>query len=75
MEWADFFKLLEIVFIPVAVFLFHEVQACRKDMSDFKVHVAMTYATGTSLVRLESKIDELKDLIISEKIDGYRKRA
>lgn len=82
MEWDVFFKIVEAVFIPGAIFLYKEIQSNRREINeqktellDFKVCVAQTYATGASLVRLESKIDELKDLIISEKIDGYRKRA
>lgn len=82
MEWDVFFKIVEAVFIPAAVFLYKEIQSNRREINDqktelldFKVCVAQTYATGASLVRLESKIDELKDLIIAEKMDGYRKRA
>ena len=82
MEWDVFFKIVEAVFIPGAIFLYKEIQSNLREINeqktellDFKVYVAQTYATGTSLVRLESKIDELKDLIIAEKMDGYRKRA
>lgn len=68
MEWNFLFKLAEAVIIPLTAFLMREIQVCRKDLADYKVCVAQTYATEKHLVRLEVKIDELKDLIIRSKL-------
>ena len=64
MDWNDIFRLIEVVIIPVTAFLIREIQNCRKDLSDYKVYVAQNYASGSHLLRLEVKIDELKDLML-----------
>lgn len=64
MDWSDIFRLIEVVIIPVTAFLIREIQNCRKDLADYKVYVAQNYASGSHLLRLEVKIDELKDLML-----------
>lgn len=64
MDWNDIFRLIEVVIIPVTAFFIREIQNCRKDLSDYKVYVAQNYAPGSHLLRLEVKIDELKDLML-----------
>lgn len=64
MDWNDIFRLIEVVIIPVTAFLIREIQNCRKDLSDYKVYVAQNCASGSHLLRLEVKIDELKDLML-----------
>lgn len=64
MDWNDIFRLIEVVIIPVTAFLIREIQNCRKDLSDYKVYVAQNYVSGSHLLRLEVKIDELKDLML-----------
>ncbi len=64
MNWNDIFRLIEVVIIPITAFLIREIQNCRRDLADYKVYVAQNYASGSHLLRLEVKIDELKDLML-----------
>ena len=70
MEWDNLFKIVEVVIIPVTAYLIREIQGCRRDLSEYKVYVAQNYASGAHLLRLEVKIDELKDLFIRYGIGG-----
>lgn len=76
MDWDTLIKLVEIVILPLIAFLWREIQAVRGDLDglerefrDHKVHVAQTYATASALLRLEGKIDELKDLLLRGRIE------
>lgn len=82
MEWNNLIKFAEIIFIPLIGFLWKRIEKSENDLKELKrdihaheVLAAEKYATVESVLRLEAKIDELKDLIIAEKMDGYRKRA
>lgn len=70
MDWDNLFKIVEVVIIPVTAFLIREIQGCRRDLAEYKVYVAQNYASGAHLLRLEVKIDELKDLFIRYGIGG-----
>ena len=63
MDWLQF---LQIICIPIFGWLFYEVGNIRHDLADFKLNVAKDYATNDDFRRLESKIDDLRDLIIEE---------
>ena len=64
MEWDYLFRFIEIVIVPATAFLIREVQSCRRDLGEYKVYVAQNYASGAHLLRMEVKIDELKDLLV-----------
>ena len=70
MEWSGLFRLIEVVIVPVTAFLIREIQNCRKDLADYKVYVAQNYASGSPLLRLEVKIDELKDLMLRCRLEN-----
>ncbi len=70
MEWSGLFRLIEVVIVPVTAFLIREIQNCRKDLADYKVYVAQNYASGSHLLRLEVKIDELKDLMLRCRLEN-----
>ena len=60
MEWLDF---LQMVCVPAFVWLVYKVGELRKELNDFKVQVAREYATQVHINRLETKIDDLRQLI------------
>ncbi len=62
MDWLMF---LQIVCIPAFVWLVYKFGEMRKELSDFKVQVARDYATQMHISRLETKIDELRDMVWS----------
>ncbi len=67
---ADFLQwLITGILVPVIVFLFSQVDALKKEMYLFEVKVATDtakFARREDIVRMEQKIDDLKDLIIRE---------
>ena len=64
MDWDVIMKIVEVVIVPITAFLIREIQKCRADLAEYKVYVAQNYANGSNLMRLEVKIDELKDLLM-----------
>lgn len=66
MDWLQF---LEIVCIPAFCWLIYDLSAFKKEMADYKLKVAedaKQYATNEAIIRMESKIDDLRSLIIEE---------
>ncbi|MBQ7632877.1 MAG: hypothetical protein IJS88_02025 [Alphaproteobacteria bacterium] len=66
MDWLQF---LQIICVPAFGWLFFKLGEIRKELEDFKVEVAKeakNYATNEAILRVESKIDGLRDLIIDE---------
>lgn len=60
MEWLE---VLQMVCVPAFVWLVYKVGELRKELNDFKVQVAREYATQVHINRLETKIDDLRQLI------------
>lgn len=66
MDWLQF---LQIICVPAFGWLFYKLGETRKELSDFKVEVAKeakNYATNEAILRVENKIDDLRNLIIEE---------
>ena len=66
MEWMQF---IEVILIPAFVWLVYRVGMFEKELSDFKLKVAEAakdYATNDAILRMENKIDDLRNLIIEE---------
>lgn len=69
MDWLQF---LQIIFVPAFGWFFYklgeqrkEIKEIERDLNEFKVAVAKEYATQTNIARLETKIDELREMIWS----------
>lgn len=82
MDWDTMVKFVEIILIPMIGFLWKRIEKSESEMKDLKremheyeVRSAEKYATVESVLRLESKIDELKDLIIKGVLDGRNNRT
>lgn len=63
--------LLTGFLIPFAIYLLAEINTGKKELSDFKVTVAQEMGNRvlkSDLERLENKIDDLRNLVISELI-------
>lgn len=67
MDWIQF---LQIVCVPAFGWFFYklgeqrrEIKTIERDLNEFKVAVAKEYATQNHITRLETKIDELRELI------------
>lgn len=72
MEWIQF---IEVILIPAFVWLVYRVGNFEKELSDFKLKVAeeaKDYATNDAILRMESKIDDLRNLIIEEFKSGKK---
>ena len=57
------------IIIPFVVYMITEINASKKELSDYKVEVARELAGRVykgDIVRLEDKIDDLRNLFISE---------
>lgn len=66
MDWLQF---LQIICVPAFGLLFWEVGSIQRDLANFKIKVAeeaKDYATNDAILRMESKIDDLRNLIIEE---------
>ena len=62
-------KTITGILIPVVVYLLGEIHDIQKEVSIFDLRVAkesVQYAMRSDIVRVETKIDELKTLIIQE---------
>lgn len=60
MDWIQF---LQIFCIPAFGWCFYRFGELRHDLNDFKVQVAKEYATQINIARLETKIDNLHQLL------------
>ena len=67
MDWIQF---LQIICVPAFGCFFYklgeqrrEIKNVEKDLNEFKLAVAKEYATQNHITRLETKIDELRELI------------
>ncbi|MDD4519396.1 MAG: hypothetical protein PHI50_00730 [Alphaproteobacteria bacterium] len=67
MDWIQF---LQIICVPAFGWFFYklgeqrrEIKSVERDLNEFKVAVAKEYATQTNIARLETKIDELREMI------------
>ena len=71
MDWIQF---LQIICVPAFGWFFYklgeqrrEIKSVERDLNEFKVAVAKEYATATQthIARLETKIDDLREMIWS----------
>ena len=67
MDWIQF---LQIICVPAFGWFFYklgeqrrEIKSVERDLNEFKVAVAKEYATQTHIARLETKIDDLQEMI------------
>ena len=70
MDWLQF---LQIICVPAFGWLFYKIGELRKELNDFKVEVArdalaqaQKYALKEDISRIESKLDDLRNLVIEE---------
>ena len=63
MDWLQF---LQIICIPAFGWLLFRVGELRKELNEFKVEVAREYATHETIDRIESKLDDIRNLVIEE---------
>ncbi|MBQ5900558.1 MAG: hypothetical protein IIW86_01725 [Clostridia bacterium] len=71
MDWV---QIIQVFLLPAFGYLIYlysrindEIASLEKDMSDFKLKVAeeaKNYATNEAILRMENKIDDLRNLII-----------
>lgn len=64
MEWIQF---IEIILIPAFLWLVYRVGCLEKELANFKVKAAedsKAYTTKDDFLRMESKIDDLRNLVI-----------
>ncbi|MBR2922341.1 MAG: hypothetical protein IKC10_03365 [Alphaproteobacteria bacterium] len=69
MDWIQF---LQIICVPAFGWFFYklgeqrrEIKSVERELNEFKVAVAKEYATQTHIARLETKIDDLREMIWS----------
>ena len=73
MDWTEIIQVFLLPAFGYLIFLYNrisnEIAGIEKDISDFKLKVAeeaKDYATNEAILRMENKIDDLRDLIIEE---------
>ena len=69
MDWIQF---LQIICVPAFGWFFYklgeqrrEIKSVERELNEFKVAVAKEYATQTHIARLETNIDDLREMIWS----------
>lgn len=69
MEWLQF---IEIIAIPAFVYLVYkineiskEILDLQKELNDFKIECAQKYATNESMQRIETKIEDIRGMMIN----------
>lgn len=63
MDWLQF---LQIICVPAFGWLFFRISDMQKEINNFKVQVAKEYATQQAIDRIESKLDDIRNLVIEE---------
>lgn len=75
MDWV---QIIQMFCIPAFGWLFFKLGETRKELNDFRVEVAKeakNYATNEAILRVENKIDDLRNLIIEEIRKTGKRRA
>jgi len=67
MEWLQF---VQVICIPLIGWVVYHLSLLRRDLEDFKVHVAEQYSTKSDIRRIENKIDDVHGLLV----DALRKK-
>ena len=72
----DWIQVIQIFLVPAFGYLIYlysrisnEISELERDMAEFKLKVAeeaKNYATNEAILRMENKIDDLRNLIIEE---------
>lgn len=73
MDWVQIIQVFLVPAFGYMIYLYSRISddmaELEKDMADFKLKVAeeaKNYATNEAILRMENKIDDLRDLIIEE---------
>lgn len=73
MDWVQIIQVFLVPAFGYLIYLYsrigNEIAGLEKDMSEFKLKVAeeaKNYATNEAILRMENKIDDLRNLIIEE---------
>lgn len=73
MDWVQIIQVFLVPAFGYLIYLYSRISddmaELEKDMADFKLKVAeeaKNYATNEAILRMENKIDDLRDLIIEE---------
>lgn len=73
MDWVQIIQVFLVPAFGYMIYLYsrisNEISGLEKDMSEFKLKVAeeaKNYATNEAILRMENKIDDLRNLIIEE---------
>ena len=71
MDWVQIIQVFLVPAFGYLIYLYsrisNEISEFEKDMSEFKLKVAeeaKNYATNEAILRMENKIDDLRNLII-----------
>jgi uncharacterized protein YqgQ len=73
MDWVQIIQVFLVPAFGYLIYLYSRIRddmaELEKDMADFKLKVAeeaKNYATNEAILRMENKIDDLRNLIIEE---------
>lgn len=62
----DWIQVITVFCIPAFAYMLYEISRLRRELWEFKEEAAKEYATNEVIVRMENKIDDLRNLIIAE---------
>jgi uncharacterized protein YqgQ len=73
MDWVQIIQVFLVPAFGYLIYLYsrisNEIAVLERDMAEFKLKVAeeaKNYATNEAILRMENKIDDLRNLIIEE---------
>lgn len=73
MDWVQIIQVFLVPAFGYLIYLYsrisNEISVLERDMAEFKLKVAeeaKNYATNEAILRMENKIDDLRNLIIEE---------
>jgi len=73
MDWIQVIQIFLVPAFGYMIYLYsrisNEISELERDMAEFKLKVAeeaKNYATNEAILRMENKIDDLRNLIIEE---------
>lgn len=73
MDWVQIIQVFLVPAFGYLIYLYsrisNEISELERDMAEFKLKVAeeaKNYATNEAILRMENKIDDLRNLIIEE---------
>ena len=64
MDFESVVRLLEVIVVPILVWIIHEISGLKKEFFDFMAEVEREFSRKEDIIRIENKFDSLYQLIM-----------